>query len=278
MKKIAFMYDFDKTLSIKDMQEFSLIPSLGYTNAAEFWSEVSTLTQNNRMDSILSYMYMVLAKSPNGLHYKDLQELGKDVEFFPGVEQWFDRINEYGRSLGFEIEHYIISSGMTEMIEGTSIAKYFRKIYACKYLYDKETQLAIWPSTVVNYTTKTQYIFRINKQVLNEDDEANLNTYTPKESRPIPFTRMIYVGDGITDVPCMRLVKEYGGHSIVVVNNKSEKSIQTGKKLIKDGRANYMLNADYTENSDFDKVAKLIINHIKASEDLLEAEKINESL
>ncbi|MCI5773462.1 MAG: haloacid dehalogenase-like hydrolase [Erysipelotrichaceae bacterium] len=270
MKKIAIMYDFDKTLSNKDMQEYSLIPSLGYADNAKFWQEVTAFSKKHKMDPILSYMYWVLLKSQNGLAYDYLKNLGQDVEFFPGVIDWFERINAYGLACGYEIEHYIISSGMKEMIKGTCIAKHFRKIFACKYVYEDER--AIWPGVCVNYTTKTQYIFRINKQVLDENDDESLNTYISLEQRPIPFSRMVYIGDGITDVPCMRLVKEYGGNSIVVYNKDKEKSQKIAKKLITEKRANFMCEANYEENSKIDKVVKMIIDKIHADEELENAQ------
>lgn len=276
MKKVAIMYDFDKTLSNKDMQEYSLIPSLGYDDPNDFWKEVTIASKKYKMDPILSYMYMVLKKSKDGLKYENLKALGKDVEFYPGVKEYFQRINEYGKQFGLEIEHYIISSGMKEMIKGTSIAHEFRKIYACNYLYDEDTKKALWPSMVVNYTTKTQFIFRINKQVLDVNDDESLNTYVKLEDRPIPFTRMIYVGDGITDVPCMKLVKEYGGKAIAIYDPNKEKSVNTSKRLIQEGRANYRAVCDYSCDSEMDKIIKMIIRNIKTYEDLKDIEGINE--
>lgn len=270
MKKIAIMYDFDKTLSNKDMQEYSLIPALGYDDTAKFWQEVISFSKQHKMDPILSYMYWVLLKSQNGLAYDYLKKLGQDVKFFAGVESWFARIDDFGKAHGYEVEHYIISSGMKEMIKGTSIAKHFRKIFACKYVYENDK--AIWPGVCVNYTTKTQYIFRINKQVLDENDDDSLNTYVQMDQRPIPFTRMIYIGDGITDVPCMRLVKEYGGNSIVVYNKEKAKSQLIAKKLIDEQRANFMCEANYEENSRIDKIIKMIIKEIQAKEELIDAQ------
>jgi len=271
MKKIAIMYDFDKTLCTKDMQEYSLIPYLGYDNPSDFWKEVTELSKANHMDSICAYLYVLQKKFME--HHTPLQKqafknLGKDIVFYPGVESWFERINEYGKSIGLEVEHYIISSGMKEIIESTPIADKFRKIYACKYHY--ENDIAVWPSVIVNYTTKTQYIFRINKQVLDENNDNDLNDYLPKKNRPIPFDRMVYVADGLTDVPCMRLVKEYGGKSIAVYNKDNKKSRTTAEKLIHDGRANFMSEANYSENSDMERLMKMILNHMAADDALKE--------
>lgn len=270
MIKVALMYDFDKTLSPKDMQEFSFIPSLGFKNPKKFWEEVNVLKQENQMDSILAYMYMMLKKADAAhkpIRRSDFVALGKDVLLYPGVESWFERINEAGKQLGIEVEHYIISSGLTEMIEGTSIADKFKKIYACKYYYD-ENGVAKWPALVVNYTTKTQYIFRINKQILSECNDADLNHYVPQEARPVPFSRMIYVGDGLTDVPCMKLVKEYGGHSIAVYNTENMKHKKGALQLIKENRVNFTAGADYSADSEMELIVKAILNKIAAQAEL----------
>ncbi|MDO4415911.1 MAG: haloacid dehalogenase-like hydrolase [Erysipelotrichaceae bacterium] len=273
MKKAAILYDFDKTLCTKDMQEYSLIPSLGYENAGVFWDEVTELTVRYKMDGISAYLYHLQKKfkeQGNPVTKDMFIEPGKQIELYPGVATWFKRINDYGRKAGLFIEHYIISSGMKEIIENTSISDEFRKIYACCYYY--ENGEAVWPAQVVNYTTKTQYIFRINKQILDESDEKSLNEYVEMKQRPVPFGRMVYVADGLTDVPCMRLVKEYGGKSIAVYNDASEKSKGIAKKLIDDGRANYMVKADYSANSDMEKLMKKIIDHMKADSELEELE------
>ncbi len=274
MKKAAILYDFDKTLCTKDMQEYSLIPSLGYTNPGEFWDEVTELSVRNKMDGISAYLYMLQKKfSEQGkpLKKKDFTELGKEIELCPGVDSWFKRINEYGRKAGFLLEHYIISSGMMEIIESVDISDQFTKIYACRYYYD-ESGTAQWPAQIVNYTTKTQYIFRINKQVLDENNDADLNDYVDPKARPVPFSRMVYIADGLTDVPCMRLVKEYGGKAIAVYNPESEKARGTAEKLIHDGRANFMTPSDYSEGSDMERLMKMIIDHMKADEALSEME------
>ncbi len=273
MKKAALIYDFDKTLCTKDMQEYSLIPALGYDNPGEFWNEVTELTVRNHMDSISAYLYVLqhkFAEQNNPLRKDMFFDLGKEIVLYPGVQTWFKRINEYGRKAGFLIEHYIISSGMKEIIEAVPIADEFTRIYACRYFY--ENGIAVWPAQIVNYTTKTQYIFRINKQVLDENDDKDLNEYVDPKKRPLPFTRMVYIADGITDIPCMRLVKEYGGRSIAVYNSESARAEKTARKLIDDGRANYMAAADYREGSDMEVLMKKIIDHMKADAQLEELE------
>lgn len=273
MKKAAILYDFDKTLCTKDMQEYSLIPALGYDNPGEFWNEVTELSVRNHMDSISAYLYVLqkkFAQMNNPLRKDMFFSLGKEIVLYPGVDTWFRRINEYGRKAGFLVEHYIISSGMKEIIEATPIADEFTRIYACRYYY--ENGIACWPAQIINYTTKTQYIFRINKQVLDENDDKDLNDYVDPKERPVPFSKMVYIADGITDIPCMRLVKEYGGKAIAVYNPESEKARATAEKLIDDGRANYMAAADYTAGSDMEILMQKIIDHMKADARLEELE------
>ncbi|MEG0359194.1 MAG: HAD family hydrolase [Anaerorhabdus sp.] len=274
--KVAMMYDFDKTLSPKDMQEFTFIPGLGYKNTKDFWEEVNKISKENKMDSILAYMYMMIKKSKEAskpIRKQDFKGLGKGIEYYPGVLTWFDRINAIGKKLNIEVEHYIISSGLTEVIEGTPIAKKFKKIYACKFYYD-ENGVATWPSLVVNYTTKTQYIFRINKQILDENEDRALNQYTEEKDRPIPFKRMIYVGDGLTDVPCMKLVKENGGKSIVVYNKKKKNAKDLAKSLIQQKRANYMSPSDYSSQKEMEKLVSKILENIQKEAELEELEGV----
>lgn len=274
MKKAAILYDFDKTLCTKDMQEYSLIPSLGYENPQEFWREVMRLASGQKMDPIAAYLYLLKQKFDlrnHPLHEQDFAPVGRSVELYPGVETWFARMNAYGRKQGLEVEHYVISSGMREIIQNSSIAGAFRKIYACRYYYD-ESGTAQWPAVIVNYTTKTQYIFRINKQVLDESDDEDLNTWIPFQHRPIPFSRMIYVGDGMTDVPCMRLVKEYGGKSVVVYNPALEQPSAIAVRLLQEGRADFMAAADYHEGGKMERLMRLILDQIGAGVRLEEME------
>ncbi len=263
---IAIMYDFDKTLSTKDMQEFGFIPSLNLS-AKEFWGETEKLCQNENMDPILAYMYQMLKiASEKGVSVTrdDFVALGKDIKYFPGVEEWFDRINEYGKKCGVEIEHYVISSGTKEIIEGSSIKPHFKKIYACEFLYNDKNE-AVWPKLTVNYTNKTQFLFRINKGVLDIWENEKLNAYIPEEERRVPFRNMIYIGDGLTDVPCMRLVKANNGQSIAVFH-KREKSVAT--QLLAENRVDFITEADYTENSELDGIVKIIIEKMAVNENL----------
>ncbi len=263
--KVAIMYDFDKTLSPKDMQEFSFIPSLGIEDAADFWKQVGKFTDKNKMDPILSYMYMMLRKAnetDQPIRREDFVKLGQEVKLYPGVLEWFGRINQFAKEIDLEVEHYIISSGLTEMIEGTPIAKEFKKIYACKYCYNA-SGVAIWPATVVNYTTKTQYVFRINKGVLDENNDVDLNKSMPEEEKRIAFDRMIYIADGITDVPCMKLVKQFGGKTIAVYNHESKDS-SMAKSLAIQQRVDFVAESDYRENQEVDLIVKSILELMAA--------------
>ena len=215
--QVALVYDFDGTLSPGNMQEFGFIQATGKTKD-EFWEKNRKFAEGKDANGILTYMYLMLdeAKKNNiSLTRESFQKFGKDVELFRGVKQWFSLVNEYGNSIGLDVKHYINSSGLKEMIEGTPIAQEFENIYACSFLYNKEG-IAYWPAVAVDYTTKTQFLFKINKGIKQVSDNRRVNQYIPDEKRPIPFPRMIYFGDGETDVPCMKMVKEHGGHSIAV--------------------------------------------------------------
>lgn len=254
---LALMYDFDKTLCTKDMQAYSFIPNVNM-KTKDFWNESNTLATEKKMDGILAYMYVMLERSHSAkisIQRESFVELGKDLEFFPGVECWFKRINQIGNDMGVKIEHYIISSGLHEIIEGSSICKNFREVFACEFLYD-ENNIACWPKNVVNYTTKTQFLFRINKGVLDLSNDIDLNKYTPEDERPVPFRNMIYIGDGLTDVPCMKLVKANGGYSIAVYQKGKKTSVEG---LLKDGRVDFIVPADYSENSELDKTVRDVI-------------------
>ena len=273
---IALIYDFDGTLAAGNMQEYDFIPAVGKSNS-EFWNEANLLAERQDADQILTYMaLMIRSAQAKGLSLRReaFQESGKRVELFPGVMEWFDRINKYGEERGVRVLHYINSSGMKEIIEGTPIADKFRKIYACSFLYNVDG-IAYWPGVAVNYTNKTQFIFKINKGVESVYDTKQVNQYMEEKERPVPFSRMIYVGDGTTDIPCMRLVKNFGGHSIAVYNPSSEAKRSEMNTLIRDNRVNHVCPADYSEGSEMDIVVKTIIDKCDADYklQLLEAEK-----
>ncbi|MDI9494880.1 MAG: HAD family hydrolase [Bacillota bacterium] len=263
---VAIMYDFDKTLSPKDMQEYGFISELGM-KSEDFWEKSRVNMVNHNMDQILAYMLTILQEAEGRmlLTRNVFNEMGRHVKLFDGLDTWFDRINSYGDKLGLKIEHYIISSGLKEIIEGNEIAHNFKEIYAAEYCYN-EKNVPIWPAMAVNYTSKTQFLFRINKGVLDVTEHKGLNESTPDDKKRIPFSNMIYIGDGMTDVPCMKLVKINGGHSIAVYHD--DRCI--ADSLISQGRVDFVVNADYSENSEMEKTVYTILNQIAALNKVLE--------
>ena len=261
---VAMMYDFDKTLSPKNMQDYGFMQGLDISGE-EFWSLCTQMTKTHQMDSILSYMYMMLDKGRGKflLREENFRKLGKSVKLFPGVRTWFGRMNEYCAEKGLTCEHYIISSGLKEIIEGTEIAGEFKEIYAGKFLYD-DAGLAQWPAMAVNYTSKTQFLYRVNKGVPDVTEQKKLNEFVPEDERRVPFRNMLYFGDGDTDVPCMKLTKVNGGHSFVVYENNSAEA----ERLINENRANFAFKADYRKGSALEKAVKTVIDSIAATEAL----------
>ena len=260
----AILYDFDSTLATTDMQAFSFIPQMGMT-APEFWAEVGKFSERTGCDKILSYLFMmreIAAKKGFQMDREFLNACGKDIKFFPGVTTWFSRINQFGEENGVIVEHYLVSSGNKEIIDGCPIAKEFKKIYGCEYIFNDEGY-AVWPKFAVNYTQKTQYFFRISKGVVDQTNDKDLNEKT-KEKR-IPYSNIVYLGDGLTDVPSMIIVKSNGGKSIAVYPRGKEEKVGS---LQADGRVNYACVADYSKDSPLERIMKLIIQGI-AVNDLL---------
>ena len=264
---IAIMYDFDKTLCTKDMQNYRFIPSMGI-KVSEFWDFTNEVQRREKMDSVLAYMYAAIKISREKnipLKRSRLEENGREIEFFPGVKDWFQRINKFGEEQGARVEHYVISSGMKEIIDGTAISGEFKNIFACEYLYDSDG-VAVWAKTAVNYTNKTQFIYRINKGVLDVSNDFDLNRSMPDDSKRIPFTNMVYIGDGLSDVPCMKMMKSYGGKAIAVYQNLDDKVCE----LLRKDRVDYIYPADYSEGTGLDKTMKDIIRN------MVIADKLNE--
>jgi 2-hydroxy-3-keto-5-methylthiopentenyl-1-phosphate phosphatase len=272
---IAIAYDFDGTLAPGNMQEHSFIPRLGM-DAPTFWEGAKKLARENDMDEILAYMQLMLQKATREdlpVRKKDFEDYGKGITFFDGVEGYFDRINKYALEKGIKLEHYIISSGLREFIHGTKIAHQFKYVFASGFRYDSN-EVATWPALAINYTNKTQFLFRINKGIQNSYDNSEINKYTPAAMRPIPFSQMIYIGDGETDVPAMKMIKYQGGTAIAVYNPKlkTKKDNQTPKQncedLIIQKRADYIAPTGYSEGSVLDILIKTIIDKIHAEIEL----------
>ena len=254
---VAFLYDFDKTLCTTDMQNYAFIPSLGMT-PAEFWPVANGFGSANRMDGILAYMYTMISESEKRnmpLTREKLVNMGRDIVLYPGVEDWFRRINAFGEKLGVQVEHYVISSGLREIIEGSSISDAFKEIYASEFYYD-ETGRPVWPKLAVNFTAKTQFVYRINKGVLDVSDDKTLNDSMPDDSKRVPFHNMIYVGDGLSDVPCMKMMRAYGGQAIAVYQETNRMGVED---LMAKGRVDFIFKADYSEGTPLDLTVKNII-------------------
>lgn len=256
---LAIIYDFDKTLAETDMQNYDFIPKLNMS-IPEFWNETEIIRKKYDMDKILSYMYTMLVECKKRdivLSREYLNNCANNITYYPGVNSWFDRINQYGKDNGIIVEHYIISSGNLEILEKCSIAKKFKKLFACEFIYNEKGE-AVWPKTIVNYTLKTQSIYRIQKGLTKNNDDTKINMKTPKKR--IPFSNMIYIGDGSTDVPSMIMVKENGGTSIAVYPKDHREKVNN---LFEEDRVNYICKADYSKDSEIESIVKLLIDTVK---------------
>jgi len=262
---VALIYDFDHTLSPRDMQEYTFLPGMNI-EPSDFWGACQKFTQENQMDGVLTYLYLMqhMAKGNMRLTRDTLRELGKKVEFFPGVEDWFSRIREIGNQLDVDVEHYIISSGQAEIIEGSRIGHEFKAIFAASFYYD-ESGLPVWPCSAVNYTSKTQYLFRINKGILDVTNDKDLNAFTPEYMRRIPFSNMIYIADGLTDVPCMKMTKQKGGFAIAV---HEPGKTELADDLLLQGRADFSVETDYSPGSDMENIVSMLMRRIRTSHDV----------
>jgi phosphoserine phosphatase len=271
---VALIYDFDGTLSPGNMQEFGFIQAIG-KKPQEFWQESDKIALGQDASNILSYMKHMFdeaKKSGIKLRREDFKSFGASVELFAGVKEWFKLINQYGKSKGVKVEHYINSSGLAEMIEGTSIAHEFKRIFACSFIYNKEGE-AEWPGVAVDYTAKTQFLFKINKGILSVRDNKKVNESQAEDNKRIPFPHMIYFGDGETDVPCMKIVKMFGGNSIGVYNPEIKKKVNVAKKLLRQKRVNFITPADYRKDSRTYQIVCTIIDKIKAEFELAKLAK-----
>ncbi len=233
----ALLYDFDKTLCTTDMENYAFIPSLGLT-PADFWNKANRFAREHRMDGVLAYMYAMIRESQAAgrpFTRQELVEKGRDIVFFPGVSSWFSRVNAFGDALGLRVEHYVISSGLREIIEGSGISHAFTEIYASEFCYDAAGR-PVWPSLAVNYTNKTQFVYRINKGVLDVSDDRALNDSMPDDSKRVPFPNMVYIGDGLSDVPCMKMTRAYGGAALAVWQESNRSGVE---ELLARGRVDY---------------------------------------
>ena len=262
---IAIIYDFDGTLTPKTMQEYTLLPRLGI-KSKNFWADIVRETKKTGAETMMVYMRHLLdcaAEKHVSISKTEFLKMSKDIEYYNGVSSWFDRVNQYVNCTSnskIKIYHYIISAGHLEILEGISIKKYIQKIFASEYYYNKDN-IAVFPKIVVTDTTKTQYLFRINKGKENLSD--SINEHMAEIKRPIPFDNMIYIGDGLTDVPSMALIKKEGGHSIAVYqNNKTQIKISEG--LLKANRVDFIAPADFSERSKLYKNMQYLLDYVIA--------------
>lgn len=274
---VALIYDFDGTLSPLNMQEYDFMKAIGVKTGTAFWKENSEMVKEHEASNILCYMKLMIDKaraSKVSIKREKFVAFGKSIELYKGVEEWFDLINEIGKNEGVIIHHYINSSGLKEMIEGTKIGKKFKQIYACSFMY--EDGVAVWPAVAVDFTTKTQFLFMINKGISSITDNYKVNQYVEESKRPIPFKHMIYFGDGETDIPCMKLIKQQGGNSIAVYKPRDKKKKQCAEKLVNDHRVNFACAADYSKGGEIYRIVESIIKRIKSNFDFAELQKKNQ--
>ena len=263
---VAFCYDFDRTLTPDDMQAQGYIQDIGY-DVARFWEESNRLAAEHAMDRNLAYMYRMVegAEGQVIVNRKALMAYGGRVALYDGVDSWFSRVRSYGAEKGLAVEHYIISSGLKEMIEGTEPAKRgeFSEIYASSF-YFNERGVAKWPAQAVNFTNKTQFLFRISKGTMDVNDDR-VNDYMREEELRVPFRNFVYIGDSATDIPCMKLVNSYGGHSVGVYDGaRADRAAVC--RMLKENRIRYFSAADYRAGSELETLVFRILDKIAADE------------
>lgn len=263
--RVALVYDFDGTLAPGNMQEQSFFPAVG-ADGKKFWANAKARAKQHDMDEILAYMELMLEESKatkTPIRTETFKNYGRKITFFPGVDSWFGRINKYAKSVGVLATHYIISSGNRETIEGTAIARHFERIFASSFRYD-ENGVAVWPALAVNYTNKAQFLFRINKGVPNAHENEKVNAYMKEEDRPYPFKNFLYLGDGDTDIPAMKMVTYQGGKSIVVYQSNKKGARDKAHKLVEHQRADIAVPADYSRDSVLERAVKAAIQQVAA--------------
>ena len=266
---VALIYDFDGTLSPGNMQEFGFIQAVGKTKE-EFWKMSDGIAVGQDASNVLAYMKLMFDEAKAAgipLRRSKFKEFGKHIELFEGVERWFSLVNKYGRQKGVQVEHYINSSGLKEIIEGSSIAHEFKHIYAGTFIYNAEGE-AEWPGIAVDHTAKTQFLFKISKGITSQHDSKMVNSSIADDKKRIPFSHMIYFGDGETDIPCMKIVGMFGGNPVAVYNPESPKKKAVAQKLKKQGRVNFITPAIYTKDSRTYNIVTAIIDKIKADDNL----------
>lgn len=262
---MVIAYDFDGTLAPGNMQEHQFLPDIGVTPQA-FWSEVKKLAKEHQADEVLVYMNLMLKKADASgvpVRKEDFKARGRSIVMFEGVAEWFDRIDVYAKGRGVDLQHVLISSGNEEIFSGTPIKRKFSRVYASKYMFN-QNGVAEWPALAINYTTKTQYLFRINKGAHDLSDNASVNKLVSKRHRAVPFENMVFIGDGDTDIPCFSLLKAQGGLSVAVYAPKKKGGKGKAQKHQSDGRVHCAVPANYSEGSELDRIIKAQIDAVAA--------------
>lgn len=272
--RIAVVYDFDGTLSPQPMQEYTVLPKLG-VKPGEFWAEVDKEARATEAEPMLVYMrHLIELAEKQNIHIgrEDFTAMGANVQYYPGVESWFERINGFvdsGSAGEVAIDHYIISAGIREILEGVSIRNAFRRVYASEYYYNHH-DTATFPKLLITDTTKTQFLFRINKGL--EHLSESINAHMAEEARAVPFRNIVYIGDGLTDVPSMAVTRQNGGNAIAVYNADSDRELQVCQGLLEAQRVNFIAPADYSAGSILERrtqtLLRSIITDIKYQQEL----------
>lgn len=250
---IALVFDYDQTLSPRYMQDDVLFPEFGI-HPASFWQKCNELVKDQQWDGELAYLKCLLDYlSMDQVSNKRLEELGANLEFFPGVSEMFEEIprlclTPQHKAVGIKVEYYIISSGLKALLDGSPLRHLVKEIYGCEFGEDAQGKIS-FPKRTISHTTKTQFLFRINKGLLSY--EQDVNDHMPDDLRPIPFENMLYVGDGPTDVPCFTVMKRFNGHALAVYNplDDSRRSFDKCFNLIQTSRVKHIAPADYQAGS-----------------------------
>ena len=264
---VALIYDFDGTLAPGNMQEYDFLKEIGIEDKSMFWGENNKLSEQQDASEILSYMKLMIDKSnnpenPRPITRNTFRKYGNNIKLFKGVKEWFELTRELGDEMGVQIEHYINSSGLQEMIEGTPIGKYFKHIYASRFMYDKDGR-AVWPAVAVDFTGKTQYLYMINKGIESISSNKKINAHMSDDKKRIPFAHMIYFGDGETDIPCMKLLRQQGGYAIAIYEANNKKQVDNAIDLVNRNIINFACDADYSKEGNIYKTVKTSLQHIK---------------
>jgi len=260
MKKIALCYDFDGTLCSGYMQDQKLLHDCKI-EPKNFWIKVANYAKENHCDPTLAYLMLLEQQMRSAglkVNAETFKKYGKELKLFKGVNDWFSRIKQFGKFHSIEIQHFIISSGLADVIKGCTFIKDINLVYASSYIY--ENGKGVWPKLSVNYSNKVQFLYRINKGTFDVFDQVGVNAKKDaNDSVNIPFENFIFFGDGETDVPCFSVNQKNSGKNICIYEKGNEKSFDVGKKLYSEGRVHYLLDGDYSENSEIDKLIKQFI-------------------